>query len=687
MPNAQCPMPNVQCPMNRLSSSKSPYLRQHAHNPVDWFPWGDEALQRARTENKWIFLSIGYSSCHWCHVMERESFEDPEIAAFLNKHFVSIKVDREERPDIDAIYMEAVQLMSGHGGWPLSVWLTPDLVPIYGGTYFPPIDMHQRPGFMTVMRRLLEIRDQDPTMVRDRSEKMRLAISRDIYENLPAAPVTRDLIQSALKDYSNRFDAEYGGFSGAPKFPQAMGLRFLLESDSQHAHDMAHTTLSRMIRGGIWDAIGGGLHRYSTDFKWLVPHFEKMLYDQATLLDTLAFAQSKMPNPLYESAIDDMVAFLERDMKHPKGGYFSALDADTNGVEGLTYVWNDQEMNGVLTPDELELARQYYTMKPGGNWEGNHILVRETPNEDIISQTGIDIDYLHHKLDAIRRKLHEYRQTKPQPAVDDKVITSWNALLLMAFVEVYTRTGKKPVLDLALQLGHVLDGALHKSGVHRIMYDGNWEQPGFLDDVAFLTQAFLKLYGSTSDGNWLSRGVKLADIICEDYFDHNSDAFWYTDSKSENPLTRTRDIFDNALPSATSGAIGALQLAYRYTGDRRYELVANRALQRLSSVVGEHGTAFGTTLQYANHVVMGHFELVLIGPDPEPFLQVWRDFDRGNIAIVISQDISGSGPLLDGRSYDPATTSAWLCRDGSCELPVYDTDSLRLSLGKITERA
>lgn len=673
--------------MNRLSSSKSPYLRQHAHNPVDWFPWGDEALHRARTENKWIFLSIGYSSCHWCHVMERESFEDPEIAAFLNEHFVSIKVDREERPDIDAIYMEAVQIMSGHGGWPLSVWLTPELVPIYGGTYFPPADMHQRPGFMTVMRRLLEIRDQDPEMVRDRSEKMQQAISRDIYDNLPMAPITSELIQKAIQDFSNRYDAEFGGFSGAPKFPQAMGLRFLLESDSQKAHAMAHTTLTRMICGGIWDALGGGLHRYSTDFKWLVPHFEKMLYDQATLLDTLAFAQSKMPNPLYESAIDDMVAFLERDMKHPKGGYFSALDADTNGVEGLTYVWSDQELTDVLSPDEFELARHFYTMKPGGNWEGNHILLRETPIDDIISHTGIDKDDLLLKVGAIRRKLHDHRQTKPQPAVDDKVITSWNALLLAAFTEVHTRTGNAPVLELALELGRVLDGAVHHTGVHRIMYDGSWEQSGFLDDVAFLSHAFLKLYGVTSDGRWLSRGVKLADLICDDYFDHNSDAFWYTDSKSENPLARTRDIFDNALPSATSGAIGALQLAFRYTADRRYELVANRALQRLSTVMGEHGTAFGTTLQYANHVVRGHFELVLIGPDPEPFLSVWRDFDRGNIVVVIARDSEGNGPLLAGRPYDRATTSAWLCRDGSCELPVFDADSLRLSLEKISAGA
>lgn len=676
-----------QCPMNKLVTSKSPYLRQHAHNPVDWYPWGDEALAKARAEDKWIFLSIGYSSCHWCHVMERESFEDPDVAAFLNEHFVSIKVDREERPDIDAIYMEAVQLMSGHGGWPLSVWLTPDLVPIYGGTYFPPADMHQRPGFMTVMHRLLEIKSQDPGMVQDRAEKMRQAIKRDLYDNLPASPIGPELIQSAIKDFSNRFDAEYGGFSGAPKFPQAMGLRFLLESGSPDAQLMAHTTLSRMLQGGIWDALGGGLHRYSTDYKWLVPHFEKMLYDQATLLEALAVALSKKPDPLYDSAIDDMIEFLERDMKHPKGGYFSALDADTNEVEGLTYIWTDEELSRILSSDELALAKAYYGLKTGGNWEGSHILVRETPHLDVATITGIDPEELQSKLDVLRHKLHSHRQTRPQPAVDDKVITAWNALLLTALVEVYLRTDKPKALELALALGRTLDGAVHSTGVYRIQYNGVWEQPGFLDDVAFLSHAFLKLYGATADVTWLDKGIALADNIIDRYFDHDADAFWYADDSNVHPLGRTRDVFDNALPSATSGAIGALKLAYQYTGIRQYELPANRALQRLSSVMGEHGTAFGTALQYANHVSIGHFELVLIGARPEPFIKVWLEADNGNIALLVSRDNNGRGPLLEGRPFEPTSTSAWLCRDGSCELPVYDSDSLRRSLEKITGQA
>lgn len=673
--------------MNKLFASKSPYLRQHAHNPVDWFPWGDEALQKAKQEDKWIFLSIGYSSCHWCHVMERESFEDPDVAAYLNEHFVSVKVDREERPDIDAIYMEAVQLMSGHGGWPLSVWLTPDLVPIYGGTYFPPVDMHQRPGFLTVMRRLLEIRAEDPAMVQDRVEKMREAINRDLYDNLPAAPVDRGVIEKAISHYAARFDAEYGGFSGAPKFPQAMGLRFLLDSDSYDAHKMALSSLTLMLRGGIWDALGGGIHRYSTDYKWLVPHFEKMLYDQATLLETLAVAQSKHPDVLFESAIEDMIAFLDRDMKHPRGGYISAIDADTNGVEGLTYVWSDEELNQVLTPAELRLTKAYFGLKSGGNWEGNHILVRETTIGELSERIGSDIDALKAQLGELRRKLHSHRQTRPQPAIDDKVITSWNALLMSAMVETHLRIGSAIALERSLEIGELLKSAIHPDGIYRICYDGAWEQNGFLDDLAFTAQAYLKLYAATAATKWLDIGISLVDQICEDYFDHDMDAFWYAAADSQVVLGRTRDVFDNAQPSATSGAIGALQLAYQYTGKRLYDLLANRALQRLSSVMGEHGTAFGSSLQFAQHTVKGQFELVIIGPDPDPFIDVWRHTDCGNIAILISRDSSGGGPLLEGRPFDPTSTSAWLCRDGACELPVYDAESLRLSLKKITAGA
>jgi uncharacterized protein len=668
--------------MNRLSKSKSPYLLQHAHNPVDWYPWGDEALGKARSENKWIFLSIGYSSCHWCHVMERESFEKPDVAAILNEHFVSIKVDREERPDIDAIYMEAVQLISGHGGWPLNVWLTPELVPVFGGTYFPPVDMHQRPGFQTVLRRLLEIRDQDSALVDDRVEKIRLALKHDVYESLPDAAITIETINSAVKDYRNKFDAEYGGFSNAPKFPQAMGLRFLLETDDRQAHEMALQTLRSIIRGGIWDALGGGLHRYSTDHKWLVPHFEKMLYDQATLLDSLCVAQSRYPEPLFASAIEDMIIFLERDMKHPKGGYISALDADTSGEEGLTYIWTDAQLSEALNNDELDIARRYYGVKAGGNWDGSNILVRESDAPKLASEMGMNVDQLESLLSAIRQKLHRTRQLRPQPAADDKVLTSWNALLISALVETGLRTDNHVALKMATNLGEFLATAINDNGTYRVCYDGTWEQHGFLDDVAFLAIACFKLYGVNAEEKWLDRGLHLVETIRERFYDHDKCAFWYSEDAHGQPVGKTREIFDNAMPSATSGAIASLLMAHQLTGDRNYYMLAQNALRKLSTMMADHGTAFGTLLQWANTMVKDRYELVLVGPDPEPFIQVWQEYDQGNITIVIDRAGEGKGPLLDGRNYDATATTAWLCKDGVCELPVQLADELRSSLKK-----
>jgi uncharacterized protein len=668
--------------MNRLSESKSPYLRQHSHNPVDWYPWGEEALEKARSEDKWIFLSIGYSSCHWCHVMERESFEDPAIASYLNEHFVSIKVDREERPDVDAIYMEAVQIISGHGGWPLSVWLNTDLVPVFGGTYFPPADMHQRPGFLTVMRRLMEIRHQDPTMVGERLEKIRLALNHDVYESMPAAALTVDTIDKAIKDYTNRYDVEFGGFSSAPKFPQAMGLRFLLGTDQSQAHQMALNTLTHIIQGGIWDALGGGLHRYSTDHTWLVPHFEKMLYDQATILDALSFAQSKYPNQLFASAIDDMIAFLERDMKHPKGGYFCALDADTGGVEGLTYLWTDEQLSEVLDSTEVDIARIFYGIQQGGNWEGNHILVRHTPIKEVAYRTGVDEIRLEPLLATIRQKLYSARQTRPQPAVDHKVLTSWNALLLSALIDTGLRTNHFEALEMAQSLGEFLAEAINDRGTYRVCYDGKWEQQGFLDDVAFLALACFKMVGVRADSIWLDRGIHLVETIRNRYFDRSNDAFWYSDISHDQPVSRTREIFDNAMPSATSGAIAAFMAAYQLTGDRNYEMIAQSTLQKLSTVMADHGTAFGTVLQLANAVVEGRYELVLVGAEPEPFIHVWREFDKGNITLVVDRDGRGKGPLFEGRAFDASKTTAWLCKDGACELPVYQADDLRGLLKK-----
>ena len=667
--------------MNRLSASKSPYLRQHEDNPVDWYPWGEEALERARKEDKWIFLSIGYSSCHWCHVMEHESFEDPEIASFLNEHYISIKVDREERPDIDAIYMDAVQMIAGHGGWPLSVWLTPDLVPVYGGTYFPPVDSHQRPAFRTVLQRLLEIRKNDPKMVSERAEKLKSALQHELYSALPSQAITFDTIEKGVQDYKHRFDTERGGFSGAPKFLQSMGLRFLLSVSDPDANQMALHTLRMMIKGGIWDTLAGGLHRYSTDREWLVPHFEKMLYDQATLLDALSLAQAQYPEPLFDQAITEMLEFLERDMKHPLGGYYSALDADTDGEEGLTYIWSDAELRSLLTERQYDITRVAFGLTSGGNWEGHHILIRPLDLASLLERTGLSEDDFNAELKSIRKILFDARLKRNQPGIDTKILTAWNALLMSALIDVALRCHSQQAHKMAGELALVLESALHDGGIKRLCYDGTWEQDGFLDDLACTATAFFKWYGLTADEKWLHHGLHLVETIRSQFYDPSHNAFWLSSTDHDQPLTRTREVFDNALPSATSCAIEAFILAGTLSSDHNYTMIAHAAIERLSQMLAEHGTAFGSLLTSSLNFLRGRAQLVIVGPEQEPFLDVWRTLDLGQIQILLS-DKPTKGALFEGRDLIDGKTTAYFCVDGHCSLPVNDAIFLKSVIKK-----
>jgi uncharacterized protein len=667
--------------MNRLANSKSPYLRQHATNPVNWYPWGTEALERAQNEDKWIFLSIGYSSCHWCHVMEHESFEDPLVAAYLNEHYISIKVDREERPDIDATYMDAVQMIAGHGGWPLSIWLTPDLVPVYGGTYFPPVNSHQRPAFRTILERLIEIRVNEPEMVAERVEKLRSALKHELYSSLPPQAITSDTISKAIRDYINRFDAERGGFSGAPKFPQAMGLRFLLSVNEEETNTMALHTLRMMLRGGIWDALGGGLHRYSTDRDWLVPHFEKMLYDQATVLDALSLAQAKHAEPLFEEAIHQLLEFLERDLKHPLGGYYSALDADTDGHEGLTYLWKDEELRSVLSEGQYALASQYFALKTGGNWEGYHILVRPYDEEVLLERTGLSKHDLSNQIKSIQEILVKVRSRRNQPGIDTKILSAWNALMMSALVDVSIRCNSNQARSMASDLADLLESAIQDGHLQRLCYDGTWEQDGFLDDYACTAIAFFKWYGISADEKWLHLGLSLIETIRNDFYDPEHNAFWLSSEKHNQPLARTREVFDNALPSATSSAIEAFFLAGDISSDRNYTMIASAALERLSQMIGDHGTAFGSAASTSLHYLRGRAQLVILGPQPEPFIDVWRALDLGHIQIFLSNNPS-KGTLFEARTLIDGKTTAYYCIDGACSLPVTDANHLRSLIKK-----
>ncbi len=600
---------------NRLIYETSPYLQQHARNPVDWYPWGKEALERARTKSRMIFLSIGYSSCHWCHVMERESFEDPYIARLLNKHFVNIKVDREERPDIDAVYMEALQMMTGQGGWPLNIWLTPDQIPVFAGTYFPPQDAHGRPGFASVITRLAEIYRSHPDKIEQQTKEMRKALSNDIYDHLDSGSVTPELLDRAFKGYADIFDEKDGGFSAAPKFPTAMSIGFLLRYShrpgSDQARHMVLFSLEKMISGGIYDQVGGGFHRYSTDEKWLVPHFEKMLYDNALLLPVLAEAAQITGRDLFARTVDETITFLNREMRHPGGAYYSALDADTEGVEGKFYTFTRDEVADILEKDDFDLLTAHYGIESGGNWEGVTVLHRAVPLKKLAKRYGSDEQQLQTRLDAARHKLLIHRDHRVRPGLDDKVITSWNALMLIALCRC-SRLLDRDAGD-AVSLGRFLsEHAVQGDALFRIIdRDGNAKEHGFLDDYALLSDGFSRLFELTGDMHWLKISVKLVQLMIDRFYDDTKSAFRYTSKQDEQLVAQTRDIFDNAQPGGSTAAIAALQRVGHLAGIPEWTRLAASSMEPLTELASTHPAAFGYLLQDMHQQLYPGKEIVI----------------------------------------------------------------------------
>lgn len=626
---------------NRLASSTSLYLRQHGHNPVDWYPWGDEALAKARAEDKMIFLSIGYSSCHWCHVMEQESFEDVTIAKRLNDEFVPIKVDREERPDLDSIYMEAVQMMSGQGGWPLNVWLTPDLKPVYGGTYYPPHPMHSRPSFAMVLDRLSELWSLERAKLLDRAAGIADSLTRDLYEHLPPAPVEESLLGAALTSNKTRFDATYGGFGSAPKFPMAMWLSFLWRREE--GKDMVLQTLLAICRGGIYDQIGGGFHRYSTDERWLVPHFEKMLYDQALLLKLLSDVWAESRHPLLKSCIDQTGHFLDREMKCADGGYGSALDADNAGSEGGFYTWTHDEIT-LIAPE----CGDVFYLPSTGNWEGRIILERHSdallPSETI-------------------EKLLQYREQRERPAFDPKRLTSWNAMLLSAFVSLHQSTCDDIWKTRALNLAEWLHEHAYDTGSVKHISGGG---DGFSQDYGTLCEAFCRMYELSADAKWLNAAESIAEQLIREFHDETTNSFYFA-RPSPDLLYRKKEIFDHAEPSGNSASIAGLFRLGRLTMNLPYTRIAEQALNALSSVFVDHAMSLGVALQVAQETRSQRSELVLCGDDGR-FMAV-QAADADPSRILIQGDSHGKS-MVDGKP------TAWLCTEFECQAPIHTPDEL-----------
>jgi uncharacterized protein YyaL (SSP411 family) len=648
---------------NRLASETSPYLLQHKDNPVAWEPWDEQALARAKAEDKPILVSIGYSACHWCHVMERESFEDPAVAAAMNERFVCIKVDREERPDVDAVYMEAVQAMTGHGGWPLNAFLTPDGVPYYAGTYYPPEPRHGMPSWAQVVEGVGRAWHEQRDQIVDAAERMVERLRASQAMRAPDAELDPAQLDAAVAALRKTYDDQDGGWGGAPKFPAASAIEFLL---ARGERQMALHTLRRMAGGGIYDQVGGGFARYSVDAHWVVPHFEKMLYDNALLARAYLHAWQVSAEPLFRRVTEETLDWALREMRQPEGGFASALDADSEGVEGKFYVWSVDDVRDALEPEPAETAIAHFGMSPHGNFEGTNILVRATPDPP--------------ERDAIRGRLLEVREQRVRPGLDDKRLTAWNALMISALADAGAALERDDYRDAAIAAAEFVLHDLRDAGgrLLRTYNRGRAKQPAFLEDHAFLLEAMLDLYEATFDPRWFGEAERLAGEIVERFADRENGGFFSTPEDGEQLVARRKELEDTPIPSGqSSAAYGLLRLA-RLTGESRWEDAALGVLRLLHTVAVQYPTAFGHLLRALDFELSDVREVAIVGPDPAPLERVVRGAFRPHV-VSAGGPVDGV-PLLAGREPVDGRAAAYVCERFACRRPVTEPEELEAAL-------
>jgi uncharacterized protein YyaL (SSP411 family) len=665
--------------MNRLARETSPYLLQHAENPVDWYPWGEEALAAATADDRPIFLSIGYAACHWCHVMERESFEDAETASFLNEHFVPIKVDREERPDLDGIYMDAVQSMTGQGGWPLSAFLTPDGRPFFAGTYFPKEALHGMPSFRQVLEAIAEAwRDRRADIERQGGRVVE-AISKAA--SLPGShePLTSEIATRALDELRKAFDERWGGFGGAPKFPQPMTLEFVLRMAVRGTPDALHmlaTTLDRMASGGVYDQVGGGFARYSTDAAWHVPHFEKMLYDNAQLAQLYVRAWLLTRDDRYRRVATETLDYLHREMRHAEGGFFSSQDADAEGVEGKFSTWSWDELVA-LAGEEAATA---FGATPEGNWEGTNVL--RLPNGG--EPEGLD-------LDEARRVLFETRERRTRPATDDKILTAWNAMAIQAFAEAGRAFDEPRFVETSETCLRFLLANLrrHDGRLLRSWRAGVPGRPGFCDDHALLASACLTLYSTTGEIGWFREAIALGEALVDLFHDPDRGGFFQTGTDDDPLVLRPKELYDNAVPSGNSAAADVLQRLALLTGDPRWERIGVSAIRLVRDTLGRAPTAFGHALVALDLYLGPSREVAIIGGLEHPgtralMNEVLRERFLPNVVLACAPEGTVEGPaLLENRPQVEGAPTAYVCEHFSCRLPVTRPEDLAKQLAEV----
>jgi len=668
--------------MNRLARETSPYLLQHSENPVDWFPWGEEALAAAEAGERPIFLSIGYAACHWCHVMERESFEDEETAAFLNAHFVPIKVDREERPDIDGIYMDAVQSMTGQGGWPLSAFLTPDGRPFFAGTYFPKEPTHGMPSFRQVLEAIAEAWKERREDVERQGNRVVEAISRSASVTGSEEPLTEDISTLAFAQLRDSFDQRWGGFGAAPKFPQPMTLEFVLRMAARgrpDALEMLTTTLDRMASGGIYDQVGGGFARYSTDAAWHVPHFEKMLYDNAQLAQLYVRAWLSTREDRYRRVATETLDYLLREMRHPEGGFFSSQDADSEGVEGRFFAWTWEELVGLVGED---LAHTFGAT-PEGNWESTNVLWLP----DGAEPSGLD-------LSAARRTLFEAREGRVRPGTDDKVLTAWNAMAISALAEAGRSFGEPRFIEAAEGCARfVLENLRRADGrLLRSWRDGVPGRAGFCDDHALLSSACLTLFSTTGTVGWFREAVEVLDALVELFLDEERGGFFQTGSDEDPLVLRPKELYDNAVPSGNSVAADVLQRVALLSGEPDREQIGVSAIRLVRDVLGRAPTAFGHALCALDLYLGPSREVAIVGDlEDERTRSLVQEVHRArflpNAVLAVAdprdREAAEAVALLRDRPQVDGLPTAYVCERFTCLLPVTRPQDLAEQLTEI----
>ncbi|MBP1971539.1 uncharacterized protein YyaL (SSP411 family) [Virgibacillus natechei] len=680
---------------NRLTEEKSPYLLQHADNPVNWYPWGEEAFEKAKQEDKPIFLSIGYSTCHWCHVMAHESFEDQEVASLLNDKFISIKVDREERPDVDSVYMKVCQMMTGHGGWPLTIFMTPDKIPFYAATYLPKTSKYGMPGIMEALTQLHIKYKEDPDHIEEVTDSVTNALNKMVTAKSDSR-LTKETVVKAHQQLVSEIDFSYGGFGKAPKFPMPQNILFLLRhyffNEQGKESKIVENTLNSMAKGGIFDHIGYGFSRYSTDEKWLVPHFEKMLYDNALLLIAYTECYQVTNDPFYKKVSEQIITFLKREMMNTEGAFYSAIDADSEGVEGKYYVWDYEEIFTILNKDLAELYTSVYDITPQGNFEGKNIpnLINKNLEHEAL-ENNLSIEALQAQLEAAREKLLVEREKRIYPHVDDKILTSWNGMVIAALAKAGKVFNNGDYLQLAVESMAFIESNLYEND--RLMArfrEGETKYKAYMDDYAFLLWGYIELYDTTFEVDYLQKGKKLANDMIALFWDEQDGGFYFSGRDSEQLIARDKEIYDGAIPSGNSVAAVMLTRLGYLTGENAYLDKTDEMYYTFFDDIERIASASPFFLQSLQLTEIPTKEVVILGPakDPERIKLVDRlqQAFLPNVTILAGENpehFSDIAPFAASYKQLNDQTTVYVCENFSCQQPTTDIEeALQMIMGK-----